>query len=176
MSAPATPADDALRQFMDAEFDRHIRNELSLYQATGDARFVWRAIGRFDMAGRPLPAEFVRKLSVWGAKVQNLSDPKSIAAALELSGTGKSKVGPKHSAAFKKRWRLGSEVLTLMKLHPSLALGAAIKAVARNNALSVAKVKSAYHAVFTAPATEAQRQRAETAGSELHGVLSQWGR
>lgn len=152
------------------EFNCDIQNELALYRGTGDARYVWRAIAQFQEAERPLPTEFMAKLADWAGRVQQLSDPKKIAAALELSGSEKQHVGPKHSRAYERRWRLASEVQTVRRLRPKLTLAESIAIVARNRGLNHAKVKKDYHAIFTAPL----RKPRALNGEDLSKVIDRW--
>lgn len=159
-----------LAELGEQEFNCDIQNELALYRGTRDARYVWRAIALFHEAGRPLPPEFMAKLADWAGRVQQLSDPKKIAAALELTGSEKRHVGPSHSRAHERRWRLASEVQTVRRLRPKLTLAEAIAIVARNRGMSEAKIKKDYHAVFTAPRGKAKASAAQ----DLSQVMTRW--
>lgn len=158
-----------LSELAEAEFTRAVNNDLARYQATGDARFVWKAIGRYAQADKPLPMDYLRKLAEWGGKIQQLARPAEITAALELSGDEKNKVGPAHSAAYTKRWRLASEVQRVHLMRPG-PLIAAIRIVAQNSGESVSVVKRSYHAVFTAPVKQPRRP----APTDLTSIISGW--
>lgn len=153
------------------QFNCEVQNELTLYRGTGDARFVWKAIMLYAEAKKPLPAEFVTDLAVWGARVQTLSKPGDIAAALELTGRkDRHRIGPHDSAAFTKRWLLASEVQRVMKAKRCRP-GEAKALVARNRGLSESVVAKAYHAVFTAPIS---KRRGRREADPLGEVLRAW--
>jgi hypothetical protein len=151
------------------EFNCEIQNELVLYRSTGDARFVWKAIMLFAEAGKTLPVEFIAKLAEWGGMIQHLSAPEEITAALDLTGEKRQPVGPKHSEAYRLRWRLASEVQMVHKVKGGTLLGA-FTVVARNRGLSAAVVKKAYHSVFTAPA----KSNRSTGATQLSDALKNW--
>lgn len=135
-----------------------VNNEITLYRQTGDARFFWKAIMLLHEHREPVPEQYMAQIVKWAGKVQSISEPREIAAALELSGDAKRKVGPKHSAAYEKTWRLASEVKNVKNLRAGTSLAKAIGIVARNKGLPLPVVKAAYHEVFTAPVTKQSRK------------------
>lgn len=143
--------DPITASIQEQDFACRIQNNLALYENTGDARYVWRAIFLFHEAKKPLPPALMAKLVDWGGRVQSISDPKEIAAALELTGDNRRHVGPRHSQAYQRRWRIASEVKIVRSLRASLTLAQAIQIVARNRGLTVAKVKKDYYGTFPAP-------------------------
>ena len=163
-----TPADEVQRALDAANFQAAVNNELTLYRNTGDARFVWRAVMRYHEANITMPAVLVAKLAEWGGRVQTVSSPDAIVLALELKGSAKDKIGPSHSAAYRRRWRLASEVQLLHRLAPDKTLDQAIENVARNRRKSIAQVKRAYHDVFTA----SMQAPDETAA--VQGLIQTW--
>lgn len=163
-----TPADEVQQTLDAASFQAAVNNELTLYQNTGDARFIWRAVIRHHEANVAMPAVLVAKLAEWGGRVQTVSSPHAIVLALELKGTAKDKIGPSHSAAYRRRWRLASEVQLLHRLAPDKTLDQAIKNVARDRGKSVGQVKKAYYDVFTAS------MQAPDETAPVQGLLQTW--
>lgn len=148
---------------------RAINNEIAQYQNTGDARFFWRAVLRINKAGEPLPEDFQREIAQFARAMLQAGTAPELARATGMAGSAKKHRGPVQSAAYTRNWRLASEVKTLLQLHPKLTLTAAIAAVARDRGLSVALVKKAYHATFTA--TKPKRKKAPTA---LDDAMRAW--
>ena len=146
-----------------------VNDELALYRNTGDARFFWRAFLLIRQAGQPIPDDFLNKISQWGGKLLAAQTPTEIAMALELSGNDKRHLGPKQSAAYRRRWELASEVHSVRDLY-RLRLSKAIEIVARNRGLSVAKVKHDYHAVSTAPLKQTKPEK----GGTLDEAMRAW--
>lgn len=147
-----------------------VNNEITLYQQTGDARFFWRAFLIIHESGDPIPKDFINKLAKFGEKLLQTKTPQELATALELTGDTKKHVGPKHSLAYEKRWRLASEVRTVKELY-KISLQKAIEAVARNNNLSAFKVRKDYHSVFTAGVHKANKDAAATS---LSSAVNAW--
>lgn len=169
MSHDENRAGDRLqRDIEEAGFSAAVSNEVALYRNTGDARFLWRAVMLHNDAARPLPVELVAKLAEWGSKVQTLAAPDAIAQALELRGSKKDKIGPRHAITYRRRWRLASEVDLVHRLRPDKSLTEAMKTVARNRGKSFAVVKKAYHDIFTAPV------RAHCASASVQDLLQAW--
>lgn len=167
----AAGADELQRSVQEASFNAAVQNEITLYANTGDGRYVWRLIALYHEARRALPWEVVAKLAAWGDKIQGLTTPAAIAEALELKGSSKHKRGPSNAAAYRKRWRLASEVDLVRRLFPGIkTLKAAFKVVAANRGLSVPVVKRAYHDVFTAT----QTQPAADASTVIQDLLQTW--
>ena len=166
---PAT-VDSILARLAEDEFIRTVNNDVARYHATGDARFVWKVIARYAQANKPLPMDYVHKLAEWGGKLQQISKPADIATALELSGDEKNKVGPKHSAAYTKRWRLASEVQQVHQrpFGPPISIAEAIRIVARNRALPVSVVHGAFYSLQKAR----ERPRKKTRGATASGLPS----
>lgn len=169
--------DDDEAAFFDAiereQLVHDVNNEITLYQNTGDARFFWRAFLTLREAGEPIPEDFLSKLAQWGSKLIRAQTPTEIASALELGGDEKRHIGPAHSAAYYKRWRLASEVQTMMKMRPTLKLAEAIRIVAKNSGMTTSKVKADYHKVFTAPVSKAGKSRANK-GHSLNQAMNAW--
>lgn len=166
------PNDDEkafLADLEECQFNTEVQNELTLYRNTGDARFFWKAIMLFAEAGKPLPVEFTSKLAAWGALIQHLSTPDDITATLELTGEKKQPVGPKHSEAYRLRWRLASEVQMAQRARGG-SLVSAFGVVARNRGLSVSVVKKAYHSIFTSPI----KSNRPTGTMQLSEALKAW--
>lgn len=169
-------AEDFVRDIQKLQLDVDVGAELALYTNTGDARFIWRAVARCHAADAPLPPVIVDKLAQWAALVQPLAEPAALVAALELSGSAKSKIGPKHSAAYRRRWRLAGEVSTVMRMIPDRKpnkgkLRKALAIVAHRRGLSVSVVKAAYHQTVTADDRGADKlDRA----AELQAALRAW--
>lgn len=166
-------AAEFVRVLDDITFQNDVDNDLALYLNTGDARFVWRAIARHHGAGKPLPPALMSKLAQWAGRVLALSGADQIAHALELVGTGKDKIGPSHSSAYRRKWKLASEVQIVRRLRPDLSLKDAFEVVARNTGKSVPVVKRAYHDTMTAPTGRAKRA-AKKRAPQLQYVLSAW--
>ncbi len=131
-------------------FTWKVNNELTLYLSTGDARFFWRAFLLLHKDGRPIPQNFMDKFAQMGERILQTTDVTALPAALELAGSAKDHIGPKQSAAYRARRILASEV-AMVRDGYKISLSEAIRIVARNNKMSVAKVKKAYHDIFTAP-------------------------
>lgn len=171
--------DDDEKQFFDewerADLVHEVNNEITLYQATGDGRFFWRAFLTLYEAGEPLPSNFLAKFAQLGNSLLSATTPQEISAALEFSANdGRRHVGPKHSRAYEKRWRLASEVKTVLRLRPELSLVAAKRIVARNRGLSLAEVSKTYHDVFTAPLRKSRAIEAKKNERQIDSVLRSW--
>ena len=145
-----TEFDRLLEQIEHGEHVRRVNNEITLYHNTGDARFFWRAFLLIRKEGKPIPDDFLDKIAQWGGKLLTAQTPAQVATAMELTGDERRHVGPKQSEAYRRRWRLASEVKNVQRQF-DVSLQKAIEAVALNNRLSVPKVKRDYHEVFTAP-------------------------
>lgn len=165
-----------LAQLAEAEHVCEVNNEITLYHNTGDARFFWRAFLLIREAKKPIPEDVLSKIAEYANGLISAKTPREIAAALELAGDGKSHSGPKHSQAYVRRWRLASEVQTVMRLRPSLSLKTAIEIVARNRGLTVAKVKAAYHRVFTEPLGRAAKGKQKNQTQSLANIMETWRR
>ena len=161
-------------QLIREELMHVVNNEIALYQQTGDARFFWKAIIELHEHREPIPESYMAQIVRWANSILRLSEPREIATALELTGDGKRKVGPSHSDAFEKRWRLASEVQIVKRLRPSLSLDAALKIVARNRSETFAKVKGAYHSVFTAPVAKQSKKAKQAAKTDLSDAIRAW--
>ena len=163
--------ENAFFQQIEREQNIHdVNNEITLYQQTGDARFFWRAFLIIHESGDPIPKDFIDKLAKFAEKLLQTKSPQELATALELTGDEKRHIGPKHSEAYRKRWRLASEVRTVKELY-KIPLLKAIEAVARNNNLSAFKVRKDYHSVFTAGIRKANKDAAATS---LSSAVNGW--
>lgn len=162
-----------LNDLEDREFTSIIQDELTLYRQTGDARFIWKAVILFNEAGRQLPTEFMEKLAQWGALVQDASEPKEIALALELSGKEKQRIGPNNSRAYERRWHVASEVQQVQRLYRT-SLTSAIMTVARNRGLSVAKVKKDHDSVVRKPSRNEINKQVK--GADIAEIMKRWPR
>lgn len=107
-----------------------VNNEITLYHNTGDARFFWRAFLLIHESGEPMPQNFLDKLAQWGNRVIQAKTPQEIATAIEMTGDDKKHIGPKHSEAYRRRWRLASEVQIVKRLY-KIKLIKAIETVAK---------------------------------------------
>lgn len=168
--APAPAPEDESKAFIEdmkrRDFNTRVNREFELYLDSGDGRFLWRAFLLLHEAGQPIPQNLLDKLAQWGGRLLTAKDPREIAAALELSGA-------KHSAAYRKRWRLAMEVNQVKELFNLATLKEAIEVVARNRKLKFSVVENNYHSVFTADAGKNKPRDAEHA---LTGVMNTWGR
>lgn len=152
---------------------RAVNNEIALFQNTGDARFFWRAYLRLRAAGESVPDDFMAQIDTYASKLLKAQTPLDIAAALDLSGNEKKHTGPKHAAAYARRWRIASEVKIVQDMFPGMTTDKAIKAVARNRGLSHAKVKKDYYQVF--PAAKSRRKSVNpSAPPELAAAMRHW--
>lgn len=163
-------SDRFLRQLGDLEFDNEIANLAKLYQTTSDARWLWRVVILLHEKRRPIPANLVAKLAEWGGKILELSDPRELTAALELTGQpgGTSNVGPKQSAAYERRWRLASEVAAVKRLWPKMETIEACRTVAKNTGTPINYVKSAFYKTFP------RRAGGNVAHRDLQGAMMSW--
>lgn len=152
----------ALDRWQRAEKIQQVNNEVALFENTGDGRFFWRAIVRIVESGETLPTSYTKKLAEIGGNLLTAITPNEIAAALEFAGDKGAHIGPKQSRAYVKRWRLASEVRQVKDFY-SIPLARAIEAVARNNKLTVSKVKKDYHSIFT-------KQRPKQTGNHIHAL------
>lgn len=162
--------------FADLDHEQHVHdvnNEITLYRQTGDARFFWRAFLLLHESGKDVPKDFMDKLAKFANKLLHAKTPNEIAFALELVGDEKKHIGPKHSQAYYRRWRLASEVQIVQRQY-RIKLSEAIAAVARNNCLSIAKVKGDYHKIFSAPQTKALEKAKEKQVGSLAEAISLW--
>lgn len=151
-------------------FTWKVNNELTLYLSTGDARFFWRAFLLLHKDGRPIPQNFMDKFAQIGERILQTTDVTALPAALELAGSAKDHIGPKQSAAYRARRRLASEV-AMVRSGYKISLSEAIRIVARNKKMSVAKVKKAYHDIFTAPLSTDNKS---TEGDSLTQLAALW--
>ena len=146
-----------------------VNNEIHLFHATGDARFFWRAYRRLHQAGEPIPQSYLDVLADFAGRILMTENVAELPAALGLAGSEKAHIGPKQSAAYRRRWHLASEVLMVRDLY-KMSLADAIKTVARNRGLSAATVKKAHYEIFTKPATGAKRRESVDAGMALQNL------
>ena len=142
--------DSLLGDLKEHVFAWKVNNEVELYLSTGDARFFWRAFLLLHQAGRPIPQNFMDKFAQMAERILQTADVADLPAALELAGSAKSHIGPKQSAAYRRRRSLAAEVAMVRDLY-KISLTKAIRIVARNRKMSEAKIKKAYHDIYTAP-------------------------
>lgn len=172
MSEDYSDIDAYVKELDHEQLVHDVNNEITLFHATSDPRFFWKAFVLLREAGEPIPESFMRQITVWGNALIPAATPHQVAAALQMTGNGKRHIGPKHSAAYERRWRIASEVKRVSEFY-KITITKAVATVARNNSLTVAKVKKAYHDTFTAPVTKTKNTSKETARA-LDSALNSW--
>lgn len=164
--------DAFIKAMRHGELVRDVNNKIALFQNTGDPRFFWKAFVLLREAGEDIPESFMHQITVWGKALIPAATPHQVATAVQMIGTEKRHIGPKHSAAYEHRWRIASEVERVKKLY-KVNLATSIDVVARDRNLTVAKVKKAYHDTFTGPAKKAKATEKE-ADRSLDATLNAW--
>lgn len=148
MKSDAFPADEeTLRNLERQPLMTEVDNALTLYMSERNGLLIWRAFRLLHEAGQPIPANILAKFAEWAAKLEQVSDTRDIALALELSGGSKSPKGSSRLEAAEHRRSIASEVNDVAKLY-GMSINKAIEVVSKNQGMGKDSVRSAYFSHF----------------------------
>jgi hypothetical protein len=155
-----------IAEMLRGDFVRGVNDHLRLFRQERNGLSVWRAIRECVSAGEPIPDVIAQKLAAWAGNLENATNAREMARALELSGDEKNYKGAKHLNAIEKRRAIASEVELVRNLY-DLNKKAACELVAKNSRgkLTFDKVQKDYFAFF-------KKSTRRTAGhTDLHAVM-----
>lgn len=150
------------------DFVCRINNEISKFNNTRDARFFWRAFLLIQEAGEEIPKEFMEQINSYARVMLNAKCSKDLALDLELFGDKKNHLGLEHSLKYTRRWKIASEVETLIKVSnlnrlktsgsTKITAKQAISSVAKKRGMTSAHVHKIYYDTFRASSIERENK------------------
>lgn len=150
------------------DFVCRINNEISQFNNTNDARFFWRAFLLIQEAGEEIPKEFMEQINSYARVMLNAKCPTNLASELELFGDNKKHLGIEHSHKYTRRWKIASEVETLIRVSSlnkfktsgsaKITAKQAISAVAKERGMTPANVHKIYYDTFRTSGIERENK------------------